>query len=87
MTETLARPIEAEARIRAKNQVTLPDRIAKAMDAHQDDVLIFETDPGKPGVAIVHLVRRGFAGALTGTYGTSEDVKAFLREEHAAWGE
>jgi hypothetical protein len=87
MTEALARPVEAEARIRAKNQVTLPDRIAEAMDAHQDDVLIFETDPNQPGVAVVHLVRRGFAGALTGTYGTSEDVKAFLREEHAAWGE
>ena len=67
MTEAIARPIEAEARIRAKNQVTLPDRIAEAMDARQDDVLIFETDPNQPGVAVVHLVRRGFAGALTGT--------------------
>ncbi len=87
MTEALARPIEAEARIRAKNQVTLPDRIAEAMDAHQDDVLVFETDPSQPGVAVVHLVRRGFAGALTGTYGTSEDVRAFMREERVAWGE
>lgn len=87
MTETLARPIEAEARIRAKNQLTLPDRIAEAMDAHQDDVLVFETDPSQPGVAVVHLVRRGFAGALTGTYGTSEDVRAFMREERVAWGE
>ncbi len=87
MTETLARPIEAEARLRAKNQLTLPEPIADALDAHPDDVLVFEADPAQPGVAHVHLVRSGFAGALTGTYGTTEDVKAYLREERAAWGE
>ncbi len=38
--------------LRAKNQLTLPDRIADALDAHPDDV-----------------------------------VKAYLREEHDAWGE
>ena len=81
------RPVEAEARIRAKNQLTLPDRIAEALDAHPNDVLVFETDPMQPGVAHVHLVRREFAGAMTGTYGTTEDVKVYLREEHAAWGE
>ena len=32
-------------------------------------------------------VRTGFVGALIGTYGTSEDVQAFVREERAAWGE
>jgi hypothetical protein len=87
MPETLMRPVEAEARLRAKNQLTLPDRIADALDAHADDVLVFEADPSQPGVAHVHLVRRPFAGALTGTYGTTEDVKAYLREEHEAWGE
>ncbi len=87
MPETLVRPLEAEARLRAKNQLTLPDRIADALDAHPDDVLVFETDPSQPGVAHVHLVRRAFAGALTGTYGTTEDVKAYLREEHDAWSE
>jgi bifunctional DNA-binding transcriptional regulator/antitoxin component of YhaV-PrlF toxin-antitoxin module len=85
MTEVLRRPVEAEARLRAKNQLTLPDRIAEALDAHPDDVLVFEADPSQPGVAHVHLVRSGFAGSLTGTYGTTEDVKAYLREERAAW--
>lgn len=87
MPDALVRPVEAQARLRAKNQLTLPDRIAEALDAHADDVLVFEADPGQPGVARVHLVRRAFAGALTGTYGTTEDVKAYLREEHDAWGE
>ena len=88
MTQVLLdRPIEAEARLRAKNQLTLPEAIVDALDAKPDDVLVFEADPREPGVAHVHLVRHEFAGSLTGTYGTTEDVIAFVREEHAAWGE
>lgn len=83
----VAPAIEAEARLRAKNQITLPEPIVHALDARPDDILVFETDPEHPGSARVHLVRAGFAGALTGTYGTSADVKAFVREERAAWGE
>lgn len=81
------RPIEADARLRAKNQLTLPEPIADALGAELNDVLVFEVDPTRPGVALVHLVRAGFAGALTGTYGTTDDVKAYIREEHVAWGE
>ncbi len=88
MTEAvLARPVEAEARLRAKNQLTLPESIVDALDARPNDVLVFEADPREPGTARVHLVRSEFAGSMTGTYGTSEDVIAFVREEHAAWGE
>lgn len=85
--DVLNRPIEAEARLRAKNQLTLPEAIVDALDARPDDVLVFEADPAEPGVARVHLVRHAFAGSLTGVYGTSEDVKTFLREERAAWGD
>jgi bifunctional DNA-binding transcriptional regulator/antitoxin component of YhaV-PrlF toxin-antitoxin module len=81
------RPIEADARLRAKNQLTLPEPIADALGAEPNDVLVFEFDPTRPRVAVVHVVSAGFAGALTGTYGTSEDVVAFIREEHAAWGD
>lgn len=84
---TLDRTVEAEARLRAKNQLTLPEAIVAALDARPDDVLVFEADPRQPGTAVLHLVRREFAGSMTGTYGTSENVIAFLREEHAAWGE
>jgi hypothetical protein len=81
------RPIEADARLRAKNQLTLPEPIAQALGARPNDVLVFEVDRGRPDVALVHVIHDGFVGALTGTYGTTEDVKAFVREEHAAWGE
>ena len=88
MTETIPTGrIEAQARLRAKNQLTLPEPIAEAFAAQPDDVLVFETDLDRPGTATIHLVRSRFAGALTGTYGTTRELKAFLREEHAAWGE
>lgn len=81
------RTVEAEARLRPKNQLTLPEPIADALDAQVDDVLVFEIVPDVPGTARVRLIPRRFAGALTGLYGTTDDVKAFLREEHEAWGE
>ena len=84
---TLGRRVEAEARLRPKNQLTLPEPIAAALDAHPDDVLVFATDPEQPGTATIRLIPRTFAGALTGVFGTTEDVKRFIREEHEAWGE
>jgi bifunctional DNA-binding transcriptional regulator/antitoxin component of YhaV-PrlF toxin-antitoxin module len=77
--------IEAEARLRAKNQITLPEPVVSALEARPDDRLIFEADVAEPGVFRVRLLPRTFAGALTGVYGTSADVAAFLRDEHADW--
>ena len=85
--ETLERPIEAEARLRQKNQLTLPAAIVRILDAAPDDVIVFEANPAEPGVAHLHLVPREFAGSLTGVYGTSEEVLEFVRGERAAWGE
>lgn len=77
--------IEAEARLRAKNQITVPEAIVEILEARQNDLLVFEANAHEPGTAVVRVVPRTFAGALTGIYGTTEDVKAFLREEHADW--
>ncbi len=76
---------EAVARLRPKNQLTLPEPIADALDARPDDHLVFEADPLRPDVVTVRRVRTDWAGALTGTYGTTEEVRAFLREEHGDW--
>ena len=77
--------VEAEARLRAKNQITVPERIVAALEARQDDTLVFEADTADPGVVRVRLLPRSYAGALTGLYGTSTEVKEFLRDEHADW--
>jgi hypothetical protein len=78
--------VEAEARIRTKNQITVPDPIARILDVEPNDTLVFSVDPDVPGVAQVRVLPRTFAGALTGVYGTTEDVIRFIREEHADWG-
>ena len=80
-------PQRAEARLRRKNQLTLPEPIAAALEVGPDDLLVFETDPSEPGTARVRAVPRGFAGALTGVYGTTDELKRWLREEREAWGE
>jgi len=83
----LDRPIEAEARLRQKNQITLPDPIARALEAKPDDVLLFEVDPAEPGVVRARLLPRDFAGSLTGVFGTTEETLAFVRGEHVDWGQ
>jgi bifunctional DNA-binding transcriptional regulator/antitoxin component of YhaV-PrlF toxin-antitoxin module len=85
--KVLDRPIEAEARLRQKNQLTMPEPIVRALDAAPNDILVFEADPAEPGVAHVRLMPRDFAGSLTGVFGTSEEVLEFVRGERAAWGE
>lgn len=83
---TMTARTEAEARLRHKNQLTLPEPIADYLEAEPSDLLIFETDPAQPGTAIVRRLPRSFAGSMTGVYGTTRDVKTFIREEHEAWG-
>ncbi|MHB8431845.1 MAG: hypothetical protein ACYDDZ_15215 [Acidimicrobiales bacterium] len=85
--DVLDRPIEAAARLRRKNQLTMPEPIGRALAATPGDILIFEADPAEPGVAHVRLMPRDFAGSLTGVFGTSEEVLEFVRGERAAWGE
>lgn len=82
----LDRPIEAEARLRHKNQITLPEPIVRALEAQPDDVLLFEADPARPGTVTATLLPRDFAGSLTGVYGTTEETLAFVRGEREAWG-
>ena len=81
----LDRPVEADARLRAKNQITLPEPIVRAVGAQTDDLLHFEADPAEPGVVRVQVLPREFAGSLTGVFGTTEETLAFVRGEHEAW--
>lgn len=62
----VARRIEAEARLRAKNQLTLPEPIADRLGAEPDDTLVFEADPERPGTATVRRIPETSAGALSG---------------------
>ncbi len=81
----LERPVAAQARLRAKNQLTVPEAIVEALHAELNDTFVWETDPDEPGVARVHRVPHDFAGSMTGVFGTTEEVLEFIRGERAAW--
>ena len=78
-------PIRAEARLRFKNQLTLPEQIAAQLEAKPDDILVFEVDPKDPRKASVRVVPRTFAGSMTGVYGTTQDLLRSLREDRESW--
>ena len=79
--------ITAEARLRPRYQLTLPEAVADVLAVAPDDRLVFETDPVEPGVVRLRKARASWAGMLTGVFGTEEEFAAFLREERASWGE
>ena len=81
-----SRPVAAEARLRHKNQLTLPEAIARALEVGPDDVLLFEVDPAIPGLLHARVRPRTFAGSLTGVFGSTEETLEFVRAERDAWG-
>jgi bifunctional DNA-binding transcriptional regulator/antitoxin component of YhaV-PrlF toxin-antitoxin module len=86
MTPTrVAAPVFAEARLRPRYQLTLPDSVAAALAAAPDDRLVFEADPREPGVVRLRKARTTWAGALAGVFGSEEEFAAVVREERASW--
>jgi len=85
MTQVLDRPVEAESRLRQRNQITVPEVIVRVLDAAPDDTLIWEVDPSQPGVARVQVLPRTFAASMTGVFGTTNEFLEFVRGERAAW--
>jgi len=72
----------AEARLRARNQLTLPDPVIKAAGIEEGDRFIVEVVPGEPGTLRLHRIRPSYAGALRDVYG---DVDAHLDAERQTW--
>lgn len=85
--KALDRPVGVDARLRQKNQLTLPEPVARALDARPDDRLLFEIDPSDPSVVLLRVLPREFAGSMTGVFGTTDETLAFVRGERDAWGD
>ena len=79
--------VQASARLRKKNQLTLPAPVANAIGARPNDLLVFEANPAEPNTVIVRRMPRSFAGAMPGVDGTTRDVIEFIRAEHATWND
>lgn len=78
----MATTISARARVRARNQITIPERIVEAADIQEGETLIVELEPSRPDVLRVRRVRLSYAGALPGVYA---DAQAYLEEERKDW--
>ena len=76
--DTIASP----ARLRPRNQLTLPDAIVKAAGLEEGTTFIVELEPSEPDVVRLRRVRSSYAGALRGLYGP---VDEYLEGERAGW--
>ena len=75
-------PITAPARLRPRNQLTLPEAIVDAGQIEEGTTFIVEIDPSDPDLVRLRRVRSSYAGALRGLYGP---VDEYLEGERAGW--
>ena len=79
--------LEARVTLRAKSQVTLPQRIVQKLNLKPGDDLIIRLQENEPDVIHIHPLRRSYAGVAAGVYGTPDEVRAYIRGERSAWDE
>ena len=80
-----AKSVHGETRIRAGNQLTLPEAVAKAAGVSagvRRGRFIVTFEPDHPGVVRLDRVRDSYAGALKDAYG---DPEAYLDEMREGW--
>jgi AbrB family looped-hinge helix DNA binding protein len=81
--------VEVTVTVRRKNQITVPDALAGRLGLQPGDRLVLRLEAGadgEPGFRARPL-RRSYAGALRGVYGSPHEATAYLAGERAAWGE
>ena len=78
----MATRIRAPARLRSRNQLTLPNDIVEAAGIGEGNSFVVELQPGDPDVVILRKVRTTYAGALKGLYAPVEES---LEGERTGW--
>ncbi len=76
--------VVAKARLRERNQLTIPDLIVRAAGIRPGETFVVEVSTELPDVLVLRRVRASYAGALRDVYG---DPAAYLEEERGSWGE
>ena len=77
-----AQPIAAEARVRHKSQLTLPEAVVRAANVGLGDRFVVEVAPDDPDTIRLHRVRDSYAGALKDLCG---DPFEYVRDERDSW--
>jgi len=77
--------LQEEVRVKRKNQITWPEKVADQMEVREGSRLLVVYDE-KSQVAVVRRIRDSYAGALRGVYGADgEEIRAYLEEERGSW--
>jgi len=79
--------VEAKITLRAKSQLTLPQRIVRKLNLKPGDRLLVRVQEDNPEVIQIRPLHRSYAGVAAGTYGTPDEVRAYIRGERSAWDE
>lgn len=83
MSYMMTMSVTAEARLRARNQLTLPEQVVHAAGIVEGDRFVVEVAPSDPDTVRLHRIRPSYAGSLRDVYGEPEDA---LEAERASWG-
>ena len=76
----------AGARLRSKNQLTVPEVVVERLRLRAGDQLAFDIREGADEVTVRRLPR-SYAGVLRSIYPTPEDARDHVAAERRAWDE
>ena len=82
MSDMATVAIRAEARLRAKSQLTLPESIVAGAGIEPGDRFLVELDAADLSVIRLHRLRSSYAGSMRQVFG---DPGAYLATERASW--
>jgi len=69
-----------EARLRARNQLTLPDAVVRAAGIAEGERFLVEIALDDPDTVRLHRIRTSYAGALAEVYGRADEALEDARE-------
>ena len=81
----MPKTVSAEAHLRARNQITIPDSIVRAAGIESGETFVVELEPEDGDTLRLRRVRTSYAGVLRGLWGA--DAGVFLESERNAWSE
>jgi hypothetical protein len=79
----MPKAVIAEARLRERNQMTIPEAVVTAAGIGPGDKFVVELLSSDPDTLVLRRVRPSYAGALRGIYADPTD---YLERERSSWG-
>jgi bifunctional DNA-binding transcriptional regulator/antitoxin component of YhaV-PrlF toxin-antitoxin module len=81
----MPKTVTAEAHLRARNQITIPDAIVRAAGIEPGETFVVELGLDDGETLHLRRVRASYAGALRGLWGA--DAGVYLEAERDGWNE